>query len=144
MLEEGSDAGSFKKETGAEYTGEINLMGNAHGIGVMKDGYEFSGSWSESNFNGYGEEVSSSGPYRGQWEINRWHGYGEWVNDKGGKFQGQWVKGNRHGNIRYTAPDGTVRDTKWHYGKDSGEQCNADDAVKKAEEGRSVVYLCLV
>ena len=142
LIEEGCNEGVFTDSL-TEYAGQFKDTG-AHGKGVSKWGvYQDSGDWEDGKRSGYGERLFRGGAvYQGQWSRGDRHGYGVYVNDNRGKYQGQWMKGyGKHGLIRYTAPDGTVRDTIWQRNIDTGAPCNANDAVKEAEEGLCNLFL---
>ena len=144
MAEEGGYEfeGVFKNGT-SEYAGQgrRDHSNMAHGKGVMHkgNGWILSGDWKETVLWGYGEMFASSEAItRGQYERSWPHGYAEKFSCNG-KYQGLFETATgMHGPIRHTALDGSVKDTLWEKGKDTGVPCNADDAAEKAEEGMHV------
>ena len=122
-----------------QYAGQIK-DGQAQGKGVWRWGSEeLSGDWVAGHLTGYGLGIYDSGlVYHGQMQSGFPQGYGEWAESKI-TYQGQWVEDYKHGPIRRTAADGSVNDTMWEFSKDTMASCDADDAVKKAQEG---IHVC--
>ena len=137
LTEEGCSEGLFTSiEHCSMYIGQIK-DNKAHGKGVLTCGSEHSGDWAEGRFTGYGESTyADSSIARGQWRGGYQHGSGIEINKKG-TTHGQWVMGYKHGPMMHISPDGSVNETIWIQGQDSGAPCNADDVANKAEEGTS-------
>ena len=130
------------------YTGQIREY-KAHGIGMLSsEDSQYVGDWAEGWFTGHGEAVDNTRGwvYRCEFtESRRMYGYGELAGGDGGRIQGLCVDMAVQGPVRYTAPDGSVKDTIWESGRDLEVPCCADEAVEKAEEGwPSFIYMTSV
>ncbi|GMT02342.1 hypothetical protein PENTCL1PPCAC_24516 [Pristionchus entomophagus] len=104
-------SGEYRWASGNVYSGQWQ-NGRRHGLGLETRGrWQYKGDWTSGSKGRYGvrSSMTSQARYAGTWSANYHDGYGTEVYVDGGMYQGQWLRGMRHGfGVRKSAVHGTA------------------------------------
>ncbi|KAE9064301.1 hypothetical protein PF005_g29414, partial [Phytophthora fragariae] len=97
-----------ERSTGITYEGQW-VQDLRHGNGVLTSGskdFIYDGAWENDQRCGYGHCVISGGreTFSGQWCGNAFHGIGKYTDAEGSVYEGEFVRGKKHGVGKLTAP----------------------------------------
>ncbi|KAF8367175.1 jph-1 [Pristionchus pacificus] len=104
-------SGEYRWASGNVYSGQWQ-NGRRHGLGQETRGrWRYMGDWTSGSKGRYGvrSSMTSQARYAGTWSANYHDGYGTEVYVDGGMYQGQWLRGMRHGfGVRKSAVHSTA------------------------------------
>ncbi|GMR55635.1 hypothetical protein PMAYCL1PPCAC_25830 [Pristionchus mayeri] len=104
-------SGEYRWASGNVYSGQWQ-NGKRHGLGMETRGrWQYKGDWTSGSKGRYGvrSSMTSQARYAGTWSANYHDGYGTEVYVDGGMYQGQWLRGMRHGfGVRKSAVHSTA------------------------------------
>ena len=136
--------GTYKSETGHEYTGLfkngkivkgisiypggskyvgqfLNFKPEGYGTFLWDNGDRYYGYWKNGKAHGKGTKLWMDGrEYAGTFENDKLHGEGNLYYPDGKKYEGEFLDGKRHGEGTFTYPDGTAFVGKFISGKQEG------------------------
>ena len=136
--------GTYKSETGHEYTGLfkngkiikgiskypggskyvgqfLNFKPEGYGTFLWDNGDRYYGNWKNGKVHGKGTKLWKDGrEYVGTFKNDKLHGEGSLYYPDGKKYEGEFVNGKRHGEGIFTYPDGTAFVGKFIAGKQEG------------------------
>ncbi len=103
------------------YAGEVNWENGlleGKGVYTFYDGEQYTGEFSDSNFNGYGVYTFLDGDVMdGNWEAGKANGKGKYTWTDGDWYEGNFSDGKRNGYGIYTHEDGTIEEGNWKDGE---------------------------
>ncbi|GMT29286.1 hypothetical protein PFISCL1PPCAC_20583, partial [Pristionchus fissidentatus] len=104
-------SGEYRWPSGNVYSGQWQ-NGRRHGLGMETRGrWQYKGDWTSGSKGRYGvrSSMTSQARYAGTWSASYHDGYGTEVYVDGGLYQGQWLRGMRHGfGVRKSAVHSTA------------------------------------
>ena len=136
--------GTYKSETGHEYTGMfkngkivkgvsiypggskyvgefINFKPDGYGTFLWDNGDRYYGNWKNGKTEGRGTKLWNDGrEYSGTFKNDKLHGEGSLYYPDGKKYEGEFKNGKRHGEGTFSYPDGTAFVGKFVEGKQEG------------------------
>jgi len=136
--------GTYKSETGHEYTGMfkngkivkgisiypggskyvgefINFKPDGYGTFLWDNGDRYYGNWKNGKTDGRGTKLWGDGrEYSGTFKNDQLHGEGSLYYPDGKKYEGEFKNGKRHGEGTFSYPDGTAFVGKFVEGKQQG------------------------
>ena len=136
--------GTYKSETGHEYTGMfkngkivkgvsiypggskyvgefINFKPDGYGTFLWDNGDRYFGNWKNGKTEGRGTKLWSDGrEYSGTFKNDKLHGEGSLYYPDGKKYEGEFKNGKRHGEGTFSYSDGTAFVGKFIEGKQQG------------------------
>ncbi len=120
--------GAETHQSGFKYEGEY-AMGLKHGQGRLffPDGLEYAGKLSRGAITGFGEMTWPDGRhYAGEWKDGERHSHGVFY-WKGIRFEGDYLRGKRHGKGKFQFTDG--RELHVCYSEDKIVDCAHQDGL---------------
>ena len=109
-------AGATVEECGDRYTGQLcPQTAQQHGRGVMQyaNGESYAGEWENGVQHGQGVMLYHGGRYSGQYVRGERSGQGVWEDEAGAKYEGEWRAGLREGRGEEWAGDELIYDGEW-------------------------------
>ena len=83
------------------------------------DGSYYKGEWDCNGYKdkGYGKEIYDNGYYEGEFLKGKRHGKGKYVWNGGSYYDGEWKEGKQHGKGIYKGENGKITSGYWTDGQ---------------------------